>query len=223
MHVFTGGPFCNRAFNNHRSLTQIAGEVHSLTGTANKVNLFLPSAFRCLLWMLIPLLVVVCNTRTSAQATKTDSLSLLHSPKKATIYSAILPGLGQAYNKKYWKIPVIYAGFATLGYFIFTNNDQYNTYKDAYVARVDDDPTTVDDYTDIYSEQDLITLKDFYRRNRDLAIIGTGVWYVLNILDASVDAHMFYFDVNDNLSMRIAPGLQYTGAINPGLSLSLHF
>lgn len=174
--------------------------------------------------LLFCLFLLLGSTRSSlAQTGTADSLSLLHSPKKASIYSAILPGLGQAYNKKYWKIPVIYAGFATLGYFIVTNNNKYQDYKDAYIARIDDDPSTVDDYTDIYSDQDLVTLKDFYRRNRDLAIIGAGVLYVLNILDASVDAHMFYFDVNDNLSMRITPGVQYVQTMQPGLSLSLHF
>lgn len=189
----------------------VSGYFNTLFGFAGKA--FLVGMLLCLQ---LPLTA-------KAQYTATDSLSLMHSPKKASMYSAILPGLGQAYNKKYWKIPVIYAGFATLGYFIVTNNNKYQDYKDAYIARIDDDPTTVDDYTDVYSDQDLVTLKDFYRRNRDLAIIGAGVLYVLNILDASVDAHMFYFDVNDNLTMRVTPGVQYVQTLQPGLSLSLHF
>jgi hypothetical protein len=176
--------------------------------------------------LLLFTLFVLAFTASSYSQTisATDSIMLLHSPKKASIYSAVLPGLGQAYNKKYWKIPVIYAGFAGLGYFVISNNDKYKTYKEAYLHRVDDDPSTTDDYTDVYTDQDLATLKDFYRRNRDLAIIGMGVWYVLNILDASVDAHMYSFDVSDNLSMHVAPGFQYTGNnVNAGVSLSLHF
>ena len=76
----------------------------------------------------------------------------IHSPKRATIYSAILPGLGQAYNKKYWKIPIIYAGFGTIGYFIGWNNKYYNTYKLAYSDLTDDDPTT-DSYNDLEATQ----------------------------------------------------------------------
>jgi len=175
-------------------------------------------------WIVVFVLLCMFGSGAVAQITPApDSLSLLHSPKKASIYSAVLPGLGQAYNKKYWKIPLIYAGFAGMGYFIVTNNDKYKTYRTAYLNRVDDDPNTTDPYTEIYSDQDLITLKDYYRRNRDLAIICSGLWYVMNILDASVDAHLFYFDVGDNLSMQIAPGLQYAQGVNAGLSLSLHF
>jgi hypothetical protein len=176
-------------------------------------------------WLLLLLLFLIDLPAATAQMHSTeDSLAQIHSPKKASIYSAILPGLGQAYNKKYWKIPVIYAGFAGLGYFVVTNNDQYKTYKEAYLHRVDGDSTTTDEFTDVYTDQDLITLKDFYRRNRDLAIIGMTVLYVLNILDASVDAHMFTFNVNDNLSMKLTPGMQLTGReMNAGLSLSLHF
>ncbi|HEX5001291.1 MAG TPA: DUF5683 domain-containing protein [Bacteroidia bacterium] len=175
-------------------------------------------------WLAVTVLLCMFHHSTTAQTVPApDSLSLLHSPKKASIYSAVLPGLGQAYNKKYWKIPLIYAGFAGMGYFIVTNNDKYKTYRTAYLNRVDDDPNTTDPYTEIYSDQDLITLKDYYRRNRDLAIICSGLWYVINILDASVDAHLFYFDVGDNLSLQLTPGLQYAEGVNAGLSLSLHF
>jgi len=119
--------------------------------------------------------------------------------------SALLPGAGQAYNKKYWKIPIIYGGFAGLAYAIRFNNKEYNIYKDAFSARLDGDENTTDAYVGIYSENDLATLKDFYRRNRDLSIIGTGLLYLLNIVDASVDAHLFDFNVNENLSMNIMP------------------
>ncbi len=153
-----------------------------------------------------------------------DSLSIKHSPKKATILSAVLPGAGQVYNKKYWKVPVLYAGFATLGYFIKYNNDEYEVFKDAFVARVDGDESTVDDYVGIYSDQDLQRLKDFYRRNRDLSIVGISLLYVLNIVDASVDAHLFYFEVSDDISMRWQPGIQnLNGAFTPGLNVALKF
>jgi len=154
---------------------------------------------------------------------QTDSLSLLHSPRKATIMSALLPGAGQAYNKKYWKMPIIYAGFAGLGYLVKVNNDDYKTYKNAYSDRLDDDPATVDNYVDIYSDEDLVTLKDYYRRNRDLSAIGIGILYILNVLDAAVDAHLFYFSVNDELTMHVVPGYNLGAGNGPVVSLNFQF
>lgn len=159
---------------------------------------------------------------TSAQ-NKKDSLSVLHSPAKATVMSAILPGAGQVYNKKYWKIPIIYAGFAGLGYLASTNNADYKIYKEAYRLRLDGDESTIDDYEGIYSNEDLVTLKDYYRRNRDLSYICMGILYILNVIDASVDAHLYYFNVNDDLTMNIQPG--YSGGLfaGPSLNLRLNF
>jgi hypothetical protein len=146
----------------------------------------------------------------------------VHSPKKATIYSAILPGLGQAYNKKYWKIPIIYAGFGTIGYFIGWNNGFYNTYKLAYSDLTDDDPTT-DSYLDLEATQyydlddptdfnnfksGLSKQQDYYRRNRDLLIIGMVAFYGLNIIDASVDAHLFDFDISEDLTLNWQPAVK---------------
>jgi uncharacterized protein DUF5683 len=154
----------------------------------------------------------------------TDSLSISHSPTKATILSAVLPGAGQVYNKKYWKVPVLYAGFATLGYFIKFNNDEYKTFKEAFIFRVDGDESTTDDYVGIYSDQDLERLKDFYRRNRDLSIVGISLLYILNIIDANVDAHLFYFNVSDELTMNWQPGIiNTTGNMNPGISIAINF
>lgn len=153
----------------------------------------------------------------------TDSLSKIHSPRKASIYSAVLPGAGQAYNKKYWKIPVIYAGFGVLGYFVKTNNDEYKIYKNAYKFRLDGDESTVDQFVGIYADQDLVTLKNFYRRNRDLSIIGMSVLYILNIIDASVDAHLFHFNVSDDLTLQVEPSLQYGLNTHPSVALRMKF
>ncbi len=149
---------------------------------------------------------------------------LVHSPKKATIYSAILPGLGQAYNKKYWKIPLIYIGFGTIGYFIDWNNDNYQLFKTGYKHLVDTDPAT-QDYLKIEAvrrnnydlnnptqfnnlKTALIKQQDYYRRNRDLLIISIIGFYGLNIIDASVDAHFFDFDISDDLTMKWQPTLR---------------
>lgn len=170
------------------------------------------------------LLAACCSfARPLAAQHTSDSLSTLHSPRKASIYSAVLPGAGQAYNKKYWKIPVIYAGFGVLGYFVKTNNEEYKIYKEAYKFRLDGDESTVDQFVGIYADQDLVTLKNFYRRNRDLSIIGMSVLYILNIIDASVDAHLFHFNVSDDLSLQIEPALQHGFNTQPSLALRMRF
>ena len=142
-----------------------------------------------------------------------------HSPKKASIMSAILPGLGQGYNEKYWKIPVVYATIGTSLYFALSAQKNYTNYKTAYVNRIDGgvkDPN----YTNI-SDENMLSSIDFYKRNRDLSYIFMGLFYVLNIVDASVDAHLFTFPKNDNLSFNIQPTLQYTqnNKLAKGISL----
>lgn len=134
-----------------------------------------------------------------------------------------LPGAGQFYNKKYWKIPIIYAGFAGMGYLIHFNDVRYQKYKKAYVVRLDNDSNSVDEFNGIYSDSDLKTLKDFYRRNRDLSIIVTGLIYILNIVDASVDAHLFYFDVNEDLSLHLQPSIDLNAQNKAVTGLSVHF
>ncbi len=160
------------------------------------------------------------RTETPALAVK-DTLPV-HSPKKASVYSAILPGLGQAYNKKYWKIPVIYGGFTAFGYFIGWNNKNYITARRAYSDLTDKDPNT-DSYMKLKQiiyyklnsassranlKQGLISSQDYYRRNRDLLIIITAAFYGLNIIDASVDAHFFNFDISDDLTLNLEPSVQ---------------
>ncbi len=147
----------------------------------------------------------------------------VHSPRKATLYSTVLPGLGQIYNKKYWKLPIIYGGFVGFAIAINWNNDHYVLYKQAYADITDSDPKT-DSYLDIeavkYYDMDnskdviefaekLKEAKDGARRYRDLNIIFTTAFYALNILDASVDAHFFNFDISDDLSMNWVPGPMY--------------
>lgn len=127
-----------------------------------------------------------------------------HPPKKAALMSACLPGLGQAYNKKYWKIPIIYAGFGGLGYSFGFNHSYFKKYRNSLRGRLDNDPNTIDFYPQ-YSDDDLVTLKQYYQRWRDLSLIGMAALYTLNIIDASVDAHLFYFNVSDDLSLRASP------------------
>jgi hypothetical protein len=150
-----------------------------------------------------------------------------HSPKKATLYSAVLPGLGQAYNHKYWKIPIVYAGFATTVYFINYNTGYYKDFRDAYTYKsngASGDPPN--DYAKTYSSDQLLTYREYFRRNLEISYIVTGVWYILNIVDATVDAHFFNYNISDDLSIQlkpaVTPGIR-RDSFNPGFSVALKF
>ncbi len=140
-----------------------------------------------------------------AQTETASTDTSFHNPRRAALYSAVLPGLGQAYNKKYWKIPVVYAAFGVIGYFYVDNISNYKTYKEAYMFRTDDNPDTFDDYVDLYTDENLKVLRDYYRRNSELTVIIGAAVYLINIIDATVDAHLFDFEVNDDLSLKISP------------------
>jgi len=158
----------------------------------------------------------------TTKVVKTEAeLEKIHSPAKATIYSAILPGLGQAYNKKFWKIPLVYIGFGAIGYFIKWNNDNYQIMKHAYKDLTDTIPETRF-YETIVASDDLDfndpTIKanladginkqqEYYRRNRDFLVITTIAFYGLQIIDAGVDAHLFNFDMSDDLTLNWQPSV----------------
>ncbi|MBA3901176.1 MAG: hypothetical protein H0X62_13385 [Bacteroidetes bacterium] len=153
-----------------------------------------------------------------------------HSPKMAALYSTFLPGLGQVYNKKYWKIPIIYAGLIGLGYNIGYNQRQYNLYREEFIYRIEsgDKKKLHVNHYEIYrtTTANLPIVQDSYRKNRDLFVIGTLVFYVINIIDASVDAHLFHFDVSEDLSLNLSPDLNYCFASRqsvPSLSFKLKF
>lgn len=158
---------------------------------------------------------------TSCAQVDTLSWSYHHSPRKASILSAVLPGAGQVYNRKYWKVPIVLGGLGASVYFIRENNQQYQRYKDAYIALVDGDPSTIDEFNGRFSSQNVLNVADTYRRWRDLSYIALGAVYVLNIVDASVDAHFVRFDVSPDLSLELAPSLSTTAMGAPGLSLAL--
>ena len=144
-----------------------------------------------------------------------------HSPHKASIYSAILPGAGQVYNKKYWKVPIVYTALGSAVYFTFNNQQKYNQYRDAFLLRQDG---SKDEYDGIYSDSQLITIMEYYERNKELSIIMVAAVYILNIVDASVDAHLFDFDVSEDLSLHTTPKLMQTQkGYQPALSLQMNF
>jgi len=177
---------------------------------------------RPVLWLFV-ILFLATGFSAFCQESEVDSIKInkpvvVHSPRKATIYSAVLPGLGQIYNRKYWKVPIVYGGFVTLGYFINFNNELYVKYKQAYSDIIDTDPNT-NSFKDLginpalygpakitQFTETLRRAKDGSRRNRDLVVIGTAVFYALNIIDASVDAHFFNFDISEDLTINWVPG-----------------
>ncbi len=150
------------------------------------------------------------------------------SPGRAAMLSATLPGMGQIYNQRYWKVPIIYAGFGTLAYFIDFNNSNYRKWREAWIARVDGNPNTVDDFP-IYSDAELERAMNYYRRNLEITYVLTAALYLLNILDASVDAHLMTFDVGEDLTMGLQPatfpsaGGMGSAGHQTGLTLRLRF
>ena len=124
------------------------------------------------------------------------------SPSKAAFYSAILPGLGQIYNKKYWKAPVVWGAMGTSIYFYLDNNKEYDRYRTAFKLReagLNDEFTNTDGSV-LVSRNGLISAQKTLKSNRDLSLLTTLVFYILQIVEASVNAHLLQFNTNDNLS-----------------------
>lgn len=130
-------------------------------------------------------------------------------PKKAGMYSSILPGLGQVYNRQYWKVPVVYAILGTAGYFIGYNYQQYSNYRQAYIYAIDGDPSTnAEEQYALYDASDLQRLQNSYKKDLDIIVLLTSVGYALQIMDAVVSAHLKNFDISRDISMEMKPVLQ---------------
>ncbi len=150
------------------------------------------------------------------------------SPLKATMLAAAFPGLGQVYNRKYYKVPFVYAGFGALGYSIIFNTAKYSDYINAYRELTDDIPETIayqdllrafepeeidaalgsDNFSSSASanvKTQLMNGIDYYRRYRDLSYIGVGLWYLISILDANIDANLYDYDVSESLNISVKP------------------
>ncbi len=143
-------------------------------------------------------------------------------PAKAAFFSAIFPGLGQIYNGSYWKLPIVYGALGTSVYFYIENDKQYNRYRDAYKRRLagyDDD-----EFQGRLDNDALIDAQKHFRRNKEISILVTAAFYILNIVDANVDAHLQQFNVSNDLSMKPKFNYdQFTGRTNYGLSFNLNF
>jgi len=150
------------------------------------------------------------------------------SPQKATLLAATLPGMGHIYIGRYWMVPIIYAGFATVGYIIYFNNSNYVDFRQAYLATIDGNPNTnPEERFRLFRTDNLRRGMEFYRRNLELSIIGAAAVYVFNILDATVHAHLLDFDVGEELTLNIQPSIIHPPAVQsftqrpvPGIKLS---
>ena len=161
-----------------------------------------------------------------------DSIDPL-APSRAAFYSAILPGLGQAYNKKYWKIPVVYAALGTGIYFFIDNTNEYNRYRDIYKRRLagftDDEfwGTDVNQSplsTPQISNEALIRAQRALRKNREISLLVTIGIYALNIIDANVDAHLLQYNVDENLALQPHFKInEMDASTNLGLTLNFSF
>jgi len=161
-------------------------------------------------------------------------------PTKAVIYSAIFPGLGQIYNRKYWKLPLVYGAFMGCAYAISWNNRNYSDYSQAYMDIMSEDPKTnnswinflpanadPDQYIDDTNfKESLKSRKDYFRRYRDLSIIITVGVYFITMIDAYVDAQLFDFDISPDLSLRVEPAMTQPTSYSSrtyGLNCSIKF
>jgi len=171
--------------------------------------------------LLVPVKGFSQKPDTSFQSTRNKPrVQRAHSPTKAALFSAVLPGMGQVYNKKYWKVPIIYAGGGFVYYLYDYYNRNYNNFSNAYSAFLNE---KIDEYRNLTTEESLKAAKDFYRRYRDLnVIIMVGV-YLANIIDATVDAYLFNFDVSRDLSLRPAAIRSGNYHTVPGLRLTYQF
>ncbi len=156
-------------------------------------------------------------------------------PSRAAFYSAVLPGLGQVYNKRYWKVPIVYGALGLSVYAYSFNHTQYRSFRRAFKRR--QAGFTDDEFYDLnndnpegsepdVSDEALEDGQERYQRDRDLALLITIGLYALNVIDANVDAHLKQYNVNDRLSMDIKPYLDYnpvTGTPNYGLAMQVKF
>ncbi len=140
----------------------------------------------------------------SAKVTKKP----LSAPKKAALFS-LFPGGGQIYNKKYWKVPVIYVGFAALIYSYNFYSNEFNRVRQAYIQSINNQPVTYPEYANVPQDM-LYNVRESYKKSRDLSAIGMAGLFAINMIDAAVDAHLKGFDVSDKLSLKIKPGFQYS-------------
>lgn len=174
----------------------------------------------------LPLFLLLCGRGLSQNAdsiktVKKEQYRQNHKPALASIFSMVAPGAGQIYNRKYWKAPIVWAGLGVSIYFVADNQQQFIRFRDAYRNRINEIPQPE---FDGYSATALKAERDLFQRNRDFAAVLGLVGYLLNVVDATVDGHLFHFDVSDDLSMQWQPSAPAPlQGFQPGLTLTLQW
>lgn len=142
-------------------------------------------------------------------------------PAKAAFYSAVIPGLGQVYNGSYWKVPIVYGAIGTSAYFYIHNDKEYNRYRDAYKRRLAGFKD--DEFNGLLTKQNLIDAQKQFRKNREYSLLFIIGFYILNIVDANVDAHLNQFNITRDLSIQTKFEPNYlSGKPDYGLSLNIN-
>jgi Family of unknown function (DUF5683) len=175
-------------------------------------------------FFVIGVFLLVSSNRAFSQIEDTSTVAMgiqSHSPQKAVIYSIICPGLGQIYNKKYWKLPFIYGAGGTLLYYIGFNHLKYTKFRNALYLEYENQEASKYAYIDghPYRDDALDGVMKRYRRWRDECVFGFCAIYLLNVIDAMVDAQFLSFDVSDDLSLRVEPVMTK----NYGITASIGF
>jgi hypothetical protein len=156
-----------------------------------------------------------------------QSYASRYDPRKALLYAAVVPGLGQIYNKKYWKLPLVYGGMIAIGYAINFYQDGYTTYKAKLYYNLENGYEGDDESApgDSYTTANYRRIVDDYKRERDFMIILMGGVYLLQMIDAHVDAHLKEFDLNPKLQLSVRPTVEQNDLIGrqSGISLVLKF
>jgi hypothetical protein len=149
-----------------------------------------------------------------------ENYSRRYNPRKALLFSAVVPGLGQVYNKRYWKVPIVYGGLILGAYVVNTYQNQYLEYKADLFRQLNGNESELG-----YNEEQLRSIINRTRRQRDYFSIITVIWYMLQIMDAHVDSHLKEFELNPQLQVKVEPMVESNQLIgrNSGLSLKLKF
>lgn len=174
--------------------------------------------------------VKVSSSNKITEVHATDSaLRKKHNPTVATCL-ALIPGAGQIYNKKYWKLPIVYVSLGVSSYFVYHFATQMTSYKNEFIYRRDGITDKLNPEYAYYTDENVLALRSQYRRYMEIAIGVTAILYLLNILDACVDAHLYYFDISDDLSMNVVPKINTDfynkcgrPTLNYGVGLTLNF
>lgn len=167
--------------------------------------------------------IIVDSVQTKTKEKSPSVLKVLFHGRagRALAYSLILPGAGQVYNKRIWKVPIIYTGIGTGFYFYQYNNKKYKRFDYAYTLRVKYKEKSTDEFQNVLSENGIYQYRKYYDYYRQISIIGVGILYILNGFEAFVDRHLQEFNISDNLSLRIEPNIN-NNFVGLKLRLDMH-